>query len=80
MDDVEGIEEDDVPWVEGVFDCAFGALGDEHCGGGDGVVLSSWVRSIKRCLGGMMAIFCLLDDLEMEVLGDDMMLVMECEG
>ena len=49
-------------------------------GGGDGVVLSSWVRSIKRCLGGMITIFCLLDDLEMEMLGDDMMLVMECEG
>jgi hypothetical protein len=29
--------------VEGVLDGAFGALGDEHLGGGDGVVLSSLV-------------------------------------
>ena len=75
MDDVDGRDEVDAPLVDEVLEGALGALGDEHCGGGDGVVLSSWVRSMMRCLGGMMTIFCLLEDLDMEVLGDDMMLV-----
>ena len=30
MDEDDGIEEEDVPRVEGVLDGAFGALGDEH--------------------------------------------------
>jgi hypothetical protein len=58
--------------VEGVLDGAFGALGDEHLGGGDGVVLSSLVKSMKSCFGGMMTIFCFFEALEIEVLGDDM--------
>jgi hypothetical protein len=58
--------------VEGVLDGALGALGDEHLGGGDGVVLSSFVRSMKSCFGGMMKIFCFLEALEFEVLGGDM--------
>ena len=73
MDEVEGMEEEDVPWVEGVLDGAFGALGDEHFGGGDGVVLSSLVKSMKSCFGGMMTIFYFLEALEFEVLGGVMM-------
>ena len=29
MDEVDGMEEDEAPWVEGVFDGTLGALGDE---------------------------------------------------
>ena len=57
--------------MEGVLDGAFGALGDEHLGGGDGVVLSSFVKSMKSCFGGMITIFCFLEVLELEVLGGD---------
>jgi hypothetical protein len=59
--------------VEGVLDGALGALGDGHLGGGDGVVLSSFVKSMKSCFGGMITIFCFLEALEFEVLGGDMM-------
>ena len=86
MDDDNGIEELEVPCVDGVLDGAFGALGDEHWGGGDGVVLSSFVRSIKSCFGGMITSFCFLALLEVVVFGDDMMnwlsligvMMMEC--
>ena len=74
MDEVEGKEEEEVPFVEGVFDGALGAFGDKHLGGGDGVVLSSLVRSMKSCLGGMMTNFCFLEVLEMEDFGDSMVL------
>ena len=77
MDEVDGMEEVEFPFVEGVFQGAFGALGDEHLGGGDGVVLSSLVRSMKSCLGGIMTSFCFLALLEWVVLGDDMMRVYE---
>jgi hypothetical protein len=59
--------------VEGLLDGALGALGDEHLGGGEGVVLSSFVKSMKSCFGGMITIFCFLEALEFEVLGGDMM-------
>ena len=59
--------------MEGVLDGAFGALGDEHLGGGDGVVLSSLVKSMKSCFGGMITIFCFFEALEIKVLGKDMM-------
>jgi hypothetical protein len=59
--------------VEGVLDGALGALGDEHLGGGDGVVLSSFFKSMKSCFGGMMKSFYFLEALEFEVLGGDMM-------
>ena len=65
MDEDEGIEEKDVSWVEVVLDGAFGALGDEHWGWSDGIVLSSLVKSMKSCLGVMMRIFCFFDVLEM---------------
>ena len=73
MDDVDGRDEVDAPLVDDVLEGALGALGDEHCGGGDGVVLSSFVRSMKSCFGGMMTSFCLLEVVELVVLGDDMM-------
>lgn len=60
MDEVDGMEEVEFPFVEGVLEGALGALGDEHCGCGDGVVLSSFVRSMKSCLGGIMTSFCFL--------------------
>ena len=50
-----------------------GALGDEHLGGGDGVMLSSFVRSMKSYFGGMMTSFCFLALLGVVVFGDDMM-------
>ena len=73
MDDVEGRDEVDAPLVDEVLEGAFGALGDEHWGSGDGVLLSSFVRSMKSCFGGMITIFCFFEALEMEVLGEDMM-------
>ena len=60
MDEVDGMEEVEAPFVDGVLEGAFGALGDEHWGGGDGVVLSSLVRSMKSCFGGIMTSFCFL--------------------
>ena len=75
MDDVEGRDEVDAPLVDEVLEGAFGALGDEHWGGGDGVLLSSFVRSMKSCFGGMMTSFCLLEVVELVVFGDD---IMEC--
>ena len=63
--------------MEGVLDGALGALGDEHLGGVDGVVLSSFVKSMKSCFGGMITIFCFFETLEMEVLGEDMMVWVE---
>jgi hypothetical protein len=60
--------------VEGVLDGALGALGDEHLGGGDGVLLSSFVKSMKSYFGGMMTIFCFLEALDFEVLGGVMMI------
>ncbi|GJS73276.1 reverse transcriptase domain-containing protein [Tanacetum coccineum] len=44
---------------------AIGALGD-------GVFVSSWVKSTNNCFGGMMLIFDLLEALEMEALVDVM--------
>lgn len=51
------------------------------------MVLSSLVRSMKSCFGGMMTSFCFLTLLEMVVFGDDMVIwlslmnvmMMECE-
>ena len=48
------------------------------------MVLSSFVRSIKSCFGGMITSFCFLALLEVVVFGDDMMnwlrlmLIMKC--
>ena len=41
MEDVDGKEDVEVACVDGVLEGALGALGDEHCCCGDGVVLSS---------------------------------------
>ena len=73
MDDVEGRDEVDAPLVDEVLEGAFGALRDEHGGGGDGVLLSSFVRSMKSCFGSIMTSFCFLALLELVILGDDMM-------
>ena len=37
---------------------------------GDGVLLSSFVRSMKSCFGGKMVIFGFFDDLEIEAFGE----------
>ncbi|GJT60199.1 hypothetical protein Tco_1003732 [Tanacetum coccineum] len=47
---------------------ALGALGDEFGSLGDGVFVSSWVKSTNNYHGGMMLIFGLLETLEMEAL------------
>ncbi|GJW67406.1 ribonuclease H-like domain-containing protein [Tanacetum coccineum] len=39
---------------------------------GDGVVVSSWVKSTNNCFGGMMLIFGLLETLEIEALVEAM--------
>ena len=36
-------------------------------------MLSSFVKSMKSCFGGMMTSFCLLEVVELVILGDDMM-------
>ncbi|GKD15484.1 hypothetical protein Tco_1199891 [Tanacetum coccineum] len=51
---------------------ALGALGDEFGSLGDGVFVSSWVKSTNNCFGGMMLIFGFLEGLEMEALMDVM--------
>ncbi|GKD38120.1 hypothetical protein Tco_1258327 [Tanacetum coccineum] len=51
---------------------ALGALGDEIGSLGDGVFVSSWVKSTNNCLGGMMLIFGLLEALEIEALVEAM--------
>ncbi|GKD68373.1 hypothetical protein Tco_1322463 [Tanacetum coccineum] len=66
------IDDGEVALVDGVFDGAFGALGDESWCFGGGVLVSSLVRSMNNCLGGMMMIFGLLEGLEVEALVDAM--------
>ena len=79
MEDEDGMEEVEAPFVDGVLEGALGALGDEHWGGGDGFLLSSIVRSMKSCFGGMITSFCFLALLEMVVFGDDMINLVEVE-
>ncbi|GJV79256.1 hypothetical protein Tco_1515126 [Tanacetum coccineum] len=47
-------------------------LVDEFGSLGDGVFMSSWVKSTNNCFGGMMLIFGLLETLEMEALVEAM--------
>ncbi|GJW21152.1 hypothetical protein Tco_0031774 [Tanacetum coccineum] len=47
---------------------ALRALGDEFGSLGDGVFVSSWVKSTNNCFGGMTLIFGLLETLEVEAL------------
>ncbi|GKC98253.1 hypothetical protein Tco_1168528 [Tanacetum coccineum] len=63
---------EEVSLVDGVLEGALGALGDEFGSLGDGVFVSSWVKSTNNCFGGMMLIFGLLETLEMEALVDAM--------
>ena len=60
--------------MEGVLDGALGIFGDEHFCGGDGFLLSSFVKSMKSCFGRMITNFCFLEALEFEVLGVVMMI------
>ena len=41
--------------------------------------MSSWVRSMKGCFGGMITSLCFLEVLEMEDFGDNMV-VLDGEG
>ncbi|GJU87916.1 retrovirus-related pol polyprotein from transposon TNT 1-94 [Tanacetum coccineum] len=63
---------EEVSFVDGVLEGALGALGDEFGSLGDGVFVSSWVKSTNNCFGGMMLIFGLLETLEMEALVEAM--------
>ena len=45
-----------------------------HLGGGDGVLLSSFVKLMKSCFAGMTTSFCFLEVLEFKVLGEVMMI------
>ncbi|GKF38663.1 hypothetical protein Tco_0118724 [Tanacetum coccineum] len=65
---VKSIEDEELSLVNGVLEGALGALGDEIRSLGDGVFMSSWVKSTYNCLGGMMLIFGLLEALEIEAL------------
>ncbi|GJZ43442.1 hypothetical protein Tco_0590697 [Tanacetum coccineum] len=62
------MDDEEVSLVDRVFDGAFGALGDESWCFGKEVLVSSLVRSMNNCLGGMMVIFGLLKSLEVEAL------------
>ncbi|GJX19342.1 hypothetical protein Tco_0222019 [Tanacetum coccineum] len=69
---LEAMDDEEVALVDGVFDGALGALGDESWCFGKGVLVSSLVRSMNNCLGGMMVIFGLLEGLEVKALVDVM--------
>ncbi|GJX06608.1 hypothetical protein Tco_0194540 [Tanacetum coccineum] len=58
--------------IDGVLEGALGALGDDIRSLGDGVFVSSWVKSTNNCFGGMMLIFGLLETLEIEALVEAM--------
>ncbi|GKG13717.1 hypothetical protein Tco_0350677, partial [Tanacetum coccineum] len=66
------IEDEEVSLVDGVLEGALGALGDEIRSLGDRVVVSSWVKCINNCFGGMMLIFGRLETLEIEALVEAM--------
>lgn len=73
-DDDDGMDEVEVPWVDGVLESALGALGDEHWGGCDRVLVLSCVKSMRSGLGGMILILGFFEGMEMV---DDSRLVVQ---
>ncbi|GJV85868.1 hypothetical protein Tco_1525766 [Tanacetum coccineum] len=69
---LEAINDEDVPLVDGVLDGALSAFGERGCCFGDGVLASSCVRSMNNLLGGIIMIFGFLEALEVEVYEDAM--------
>ncbi|GJW22459.1 hypothetical protein Tco_0033081 [Tanacetum coccineum] len=68
---LEAIEDEEVALVDGVFEGAFGALGDKWWCVGNGVLVYTEVQTQQNnCLGRMMLIFGLLDGLEVEAFVD----------
>ncbi|GKB97197.1 retrotransposon protein, putative, ty1-copia subclass [Tanacetum coccineum] len=69
---LEAMEDDEGPLVDGVFEGAFGELSDKTWYFGEGVLVSSRVRSMNNCFGEIMLIFGRLKGLEVEALVDAM--------
>nr|GEZ06903.1 hypothetical protein [Tanacetum cinerariifolium] len=68
---LEVIDDEDVPLLDGVLDDALGAFGDRGSCFGDGVLASSYVRSMNNFLGEMIMIFSFLEALEVEFAGGE---------
>ncbi|GJV97782.1 hypothetical protein Tco_1549359 [Tanacetum coccineum] len=69
---LESMEDEEVATMDGVFEGAFGALSDKTWYFGEAVLVSSIMRSMNSCFGGIMLILGLLEGLEVVALVDAM--------